>query len=93
METTIFAVFVLFWEEFYGIKLSLRVRFWTEKIQRVAFWKKKNKTSGFNFKISQRVRCCIEKKSNASDYDIDTFRHLASHRQLHWKIPFSSVNP
>ena len=45
--------------------------------------KKKNKASGFDFKTSQQVRCCNEKKSNASDFDIDTFRHLVSHRQLH----------
>ena len=65
-----------------------------KKIQRVGFWKKRNKASGFRFKISQRLWCGIE-KSQTSYFELNFFRHNGFKKNLHTKdhvLCFFSAN-
>ena len=95
MKMIFFAVFVLFSERMFWIQNFIKCQILNRrKIQRVGFWKKRNKASGFHFKISQRLWCCIE-KSQTSYFELTFFRHNGFKKNLHTKdhvLCFFSAN-
>ena len=75
-----------FWKNVLEIKFHYLSEFGVKIKHRVEFWKKKkNKASGIDFKISQRVIFCIEKKVNTSDFELKFFRHVWFQKHLQTK--------